>query len=152
MPTISLYMKDATLAKLDALVARQASQDRASGRSGRQVATRSSFVEQLVESAAQNAGQLTRETIEYYVVSLAKEYGAAKVSLFGSFARGEETPESDVDILLDKGNIKGMQVLDFQDKLAEKLGRKVDVVTTAGASERLLKRIREDEVVLYAAG
>ena len=44
-----------------------------------------------------------------------------------------------------------MQVLDFQDELARRLNRAVDVVTTAGASERFLKKIRQDEVVLYEA-
>ena len=81
----------------------------------------------------------------------AEEYGAAKVSLFGSHARGEADESSDVDILLEKGAIKGMRVLDFQDELEQRLGRSVDVVTTAGASQRFLARIKPDEVVLYEA-
>lgn len=94
---------------------------------------------------------LALSVIEGVVVNLAKRYGAKKVSLFGSYARGEADGASDVDILLDKGDIKGLRVLDFQDELSEKLGRSVDVVTTAGASERFLSRIRKDEVVLYEA-
>ena len=62
------------------------------------------------------------------------------------------TGDSDIDLLLEKGAIRGMQVLDFQEELSRRLGRSVDVVTTAGASERFLEKIRSDEVVLYVAG
>ena len=94
---------------------------------------------------------LDMQVIKYYVVSLGERYGAKKVSLFGSYARGDATTTSDVDILLDKGEIRGMRVLDFQDELAEKLGKPVDVVTTAGVSARFMKQIAENLVVLYEA-
>ena len=100
----------------------------------------------------ESEGVLSRETISYYAVSLGRKFGAAKVSLFGSYARNEATADSDIDILLDKGSIRGMQVLDFQEELSKKLGKKVDVVTTAGASERFLRKISKDETVLYEAG
>lgn len=119
---------------------------------GRKVANRSSVLRELVEEGLSGDPVASRGEIEYAVVSLAKEFGAAKVSLFGSYARGEATAESDVDILLEKGAIKGMRVLDFQDELAKRLGKAVDVVTTAGASQRFLDNIRADEVVLYEAG
>ena len=45
-----------------------------------------------------------------------------------------------------------MQVLEFQDRLEQQLNRRVDVVTTAGASPRFLERVKKDEVVLYEAG
>ena len=146
---ISVYLSDAALVRLDAAVAKQAERDRAAGLSGRKVASRSSVIERLICDGLQEQGALDRATIQYYVVKLGEEYGAKKVSLFGSYARGEATAESDVDILLEKGDIRGMGVLDFQDELAECLGRPVDVVTTAGASERLLEKIQQDEVVLY---
>ena len=151
MPTISLYVRDTVLGKLDKAVEEQAALDRARGLTGRAVTTRSSFIENLICDSLANQKKLTVSDIEYYVVSLAKEYGAKKVSLIGSFARGEERPDSDVDILLEKGQIKGMQVLEFQDELERNLNRKVDVVTTAGASPRFLERVKRDEVVLYEA-
>ena len=146
---ISVYLSDAALARLDAAVAKQADRDRAAGLSGRKVASRSSVLERLICEGLQEEGALDRATIQYYVMKLGEEYGAKKVSLFGSYARGEATADSDVDILLEKGEIRGMGVLDFQDELAECLGRPVDVVTTAGASQRFLNKIQQDEVVLY---
>lgn len=151
MPTISLYLKDDVLDQLDKAVDAQAALDKAMGLSGRAVTTRSSFIETLLRESFAKQNALTVSQIEYCVVSLAQEYGAQKVSLIGSFARGEERPDSDVDILLEKGEIKGMQVLEFQDALAHALHRKVDVVTTAGASPRFLERVKKDEVVLYEA-
>lgn len=149
--TISLYLRDDTLRKLDAEVARAAAKDRARGLSGRQVTNRSKLVERIIEQYVGAAEMLSQEDIRYHVASLSEQYGAAKVSLFGSYARGEANEDSDIDILLEKGDIKGLQVLDFQEDLARRLDRPVDVVTTAGASERFLAKIRQDEVVLYEA-
>ena len=149
--TISLYLRDDTLRKLDAEVARAAAKDRARGLSGRQVTNRSKLVERIIEQYVDAAEMLSQEDIRYHVVSLSEQYGAAKVSLFGSYARGEANEDSDINILLEKGDIKGLQVLDFQEDLARRLDRPVDVVTTAGASERFLAKIRQDEVVLYEA-
>lgn len=151
MPTISLYVRDDVLSQLDKAVEEQAALDKARGLSGRAVTTRSSFIESLICESLANQKALAVSDIEYYVVSLAEEYGAEKVSLIGSFARGDERPDSDVDILLEKGKIKGMQVLEFQDRLEQQLNRRVDVVTTAGASPRFLERVKKDEVVLYEA-
>ena len=149
--TISLYLRDDTLRKLDAEVARAAAKDRARGLSGRQVTNRSKLVERIIEQYVGASEMLSQEDIRYHVVSFSEQYGAAKVSLFGSYARGEANEDSDIDILLEKGDIKGLQVLDFQEDLARRLDRPVDVVTTAGASERFLAKIRQDEVVLYEA-
>lgn len=149
---VSIYLQDSTLRRLDAEVEKRAAADLAAGLEGRQVTNRSKLIEEIIEEHLSRHEGLTVEQIRYYVVPLAEEYGAAKVSLFGSFARNEATETSDVDILLEKGKIKGLQVLDFQEELSKKIGRKVDVVTTAGASERFLNKIREDEVTLYAAG
>lgn len=148
---ISIYLSDDTLRRLDDAVAKQAREDRRNGLTGRQVANRSNYLERLIRDALESRDELTRERIEYAVVSLAESYGAKKVSLFGSRARGDFDANSDVDILLDKGKIRGLQVIDFQEDLQRALGKKVDVVTTAGASERFLNKIANDLVVLYEA-
>lgn len=149
--TVSVYLQDETLRRLDALVAARAAEDRANGLEGRAVTNRSRLIERIIEEYLGASRPLPLEAIEYFVVDLAKEYGAKKVSLFGSYARGEANEASDVDLLLDKGDIRGLRVLDFQDELAQRLGRPVDVVTTAGAGERFLSKIKKDEVVLYEA-
>lgn len=146
---ISIYLQDDTLRKLDALVEKQARIDRAAGLEGRAITNRSKMIERIINQYCEEESALSIETIRYWVINLAEEYGAKKVSLFGSYARGDNHADSDVDILLDKGEIRGMKVLEFQEELSEKLGRPVDVVTTAGASERFLRKINEDAVTLY---
>lgn len=150
---ISIYLHDDALKLLDEIVAQRSARDREAGLSGRQVTSRSSLIEELVLGLAESRSgeMLSLETISYHVVELAREYGAGKVSLFGSYARNEARADSDVDILLDKGAINGLRVIDFQNELAERLGKSVDVVTTTGASESFLNRIKPDVKVLYAA-
>lgn len=147
---VSLYLRDSVLEKLDAEVERRARKDIAAGRSGRQVTSRSSLIAELIEEHCSYA-KLTKERITYCVVKLAEEYGAKRVFLFGSWARGEQSADSDVDLLVEKGSMQGTKVFDFQYQLEKELGCKVDVVTTAGASERLLAKIKEDEELLYDA-
>lgn len=151
MGTVSLYLRDDVLERLDQQVERAAKLDRLQGRTGRDIANRSRYIERLLERHLDQCSRPTMSEIREVVVDLAQEYGAQKVSLFGSYARGDETDASDIDVLLEKGDIRGLRVLDFQDELAHRLGRSVDVVTTAGASDRFLEKIRKDEQVLYEA-
>lgn len=146
---ISIYLPESALNKLDGIVRGQARKDRANGLEGRQVMNRSKMIAKMIYEYNEEGNRLDIDTIEYHVVNLAKIYGAKKISLFGSFARGEEKPDSDVDILLEKGEIRGMQVLDFQEDLQKALNRKVDVVTTTGASNRFLNKIESDAITLY---
>lgn len=147
---VSLYLKDSTLRALDAEVARRAQLDREKGLSGRSVTSRSSLISEILEKHLEGPS-LSRDRITYCVVSLAKEYGAKEVSLFGSWARGEQTESSDIDLLVEKGSMRGLQVLDFQARLEKELGRPVDVVTTASCSQRFLSRIEQEKVTIYEA-
>lgn len=45
--------------------------------------------------------------IRKFVSKRAEEYGAERVYLFGSYARGEATENSDIDLHIDKGRIRG---------------------------------------------
>jgi len=76
------------------------------------------------------------------ILELAERHGATNVRIFGSFARGEARPDSDVDILVSMK--PGRSYFDFvalwQD-LEELLGRKVDVVSDRGISPYLRDRI-----------
>ncbi len=72
------------------------------------------------------------------------------MSLFGSYARGEATNESDVDLLINKGEIKGLiDLVDFIHDLENSLKCNVDVVTTSSHNKELLEKICKDEVLIY---
>ena len=76
------------------------------------------------------------------ILDIAARHGAHNVRVFGSFARGNARPDSDIDLLVDLE--PGRSLLDhvglWQD-LEELLGRRVDVVVDGGLSPHLEKRI-----------
>ena len=92
----------------------------------------------------------TIEEIKRTVSDISKEYGVKNVYLFGSYARGDNNDESDIDLRIDKGNIRGLFMLSgFRNKIADSLGKDVDVLTTQSLDESFLNRIAEEEILLY---
>ncbi len=93
--------------------------------------------------------KMTIHDIQIIVSRLAREYGAERVYLFGSYARGEATDQSDIDLRIDKGDIRGLRFAGLLGDLEEALGKKVDLISTGGMDENFLRAIRPDEVLLY---
>ena len=88
--------------------------------------------------------------IRRLVRPVAERYGVERVTLFGSYARGEETSKSDIDLRIDSGAIRGyFKLAGFQRELEEQLNHPVDVLTTGSLSDEFLKGIKGDEVLLY---
>jgi len=83
------------------------------------------------------------------ILRLAAQHGAFNVRVFGSVARGEAGPESDVDFLVDLE--PGRSLLDLGGLLAdlqELLSRDVDLVTEKGLRARLRDRVLQEAVAL----
>ena len=73
--------------------------------------------------------------------------GVKSLSIFGSVARGEERPDSDVDILVEfKGRATFDRYMDTKFYLEELLGRKVDLVTPKAIKPRMKPYIMQDLV------
>ena len=89
------------------------------------------------------------KTIKQIVSEYAEKYGADKVVLFGSYARGDMTENSDIDLLIDKGSIRGLQFASLICDLEEALGKSVDLISIRGADQDFLNSIQKDEVLLY---
>ena len=68
---------------------------------------------------------------------LVRRHQGRAVALFGSVARGDDTPESDIDFLVefDKGSSL-FDLMDLQEALQELLGVPVDVVSVGGLKDR----------------
>jgi predicted nucleotidyltransferase len=76
------------------------------------------------------------------ILAVASANGLFNVRVFGSVARGEDTAQSDIDLLVDLE--KGRTLLDLGGalvKLQELLGRKVDIVTEGGLHWYLREKI-----------
>lgn len=69
----------------------------------------------------------TRSDVENAIKTLLVRYNAEYAILFGSYARGEETPDSDVDVVVFGGeNFKKSNIFAFAEELREMLGKDVD--------------------------
>lgn len=97
------------------------------------------------------ASKLDIDKIRSAATELGKHYGAERIYLFGSYARGDASSGSDVDLRIDKGNIRGLFALSgLRLALEDRLGVDVDLLTSDSLDGDFLDRIRTEEVLLYA--
>ena len=82
------------------------------------------------------------------IEAAARRHKARSITLFGSVARGEETPTSDLDFLVEFEPTSDLfDLLHLRDELFELLGHPVDVVSTGGLKPQD-RRIHEEAVAL----
>lgn len=92
----------------------------------------------------------TINEIRNMTAPVAKEYGIERMSLFGSYARGEAKEDSDIDLYIERGKLKSLlQYFAFIDELENVLGCHVDVVTTGIEDKQFLSAIMKEGVLLY---
>lgn len=75
---------------------------------------------------------------------LYEKYGVTEMGVFGSYVRGEQNPESDIDILIELTNppqISLLGLVDLQYYLSDLLGLKVDIALKSNLRKRIGKRI-----------
>jgi predicted nucleotidyltransferase len=90
------------------------------------------------------------EQIRDIVGPIAQTHGVERVMLFGSYARGDATENSDIDFFIDAGNVRDLFALSgFMSDLEEAFAKKVDVVTSGGIRPKFHDRIKDDEVIMY---
>lgn len=89
--------------------------------------------------------------IQSIVSELAQKYGAQRIFLFGSYARGDMAPTSDIDLRIDKGTIRGLELAGLLVDLEDALGVSVDLIPTGSLDDGFLASIQNDEVLLYEA-
>lgn len=91
----------------------------------------------------------TIDEIKEIVATLASQYGADRIYLFGSYARGDADTDSDIDLRIDKGAICGLQMGGLAADLEDALGIPVDLIPTGSLDSKFLNSISDDEVLLY---
>lgn len=75
---------------------------------------------------------------------LVSEYGMKRIGLFGSYAKGIQKEDSDIDIVAEFESPMGFKFIEFTEYLENILGKRVDVLTHVGIKTIRIKRIAED--------
>lgn len=82
---------------------------------------------------------------------LYEKYGVTEIGVFGSFVRGEQRPDSDVDVLIElerPAKISLMGLVDLEYYLSDLLGMKVDIAIKKNLRKRIGRRILQEVVPL----
>lgn len=87
------------------------------------------------------------------LAAVCRRYGVARLSVFGSVARGTSTPSSDLDLLyeLRPGVRLGWEIDDLADELSEIFDRPVDLVARVALHPLLAGTVLDEARPLYAA-
>ncbi|TFG24041.1 MAG: hypothetical protein EU529_05425 [Promethearchaeota archaeon] len=93
--------------------------------------------------------KLTKE-IEEQIITFLKECGAKKISIFGSYIRGEATSESDLDIIVEfNKSISLLDLVGFELDLSDLLGIKVELLTEKSISPYIIDDVLAEAKVIY---
>jgi len=87
------------------------------------------------------------------LIQVAKDNDVSYLAFFGSYARGEQKSDSDVDMLVsfDPNRKKGLlEFIGLEQKFSQILGVKVDLVTKQALSKYIKPYIQDDLQVIYA--
>jgi predicted nucleotidyltransferase len=87
------------------------------------------------------------------LAEICRQYGIVRLEVFGSIARGEAGPDSDVDLLyeLRPDRVLGWDIVDVEEAFEQVLGRPVDLIAKRSLHPRLRPQAIADARVLYAA-
>jgi predicted nucleotidyltransferase len=75
---------------------------------------------------------------------LEREFGIRRLALFGSWARGDQREDSDVDVLVDFSPSLGLRFVELAERIETELGQPADVVSRRAISSRFWPLIDGD--------
>ena len=84
------------------------------------------------------------ETLKFNKQMLMEKYGLSILAVFGSYGRGQENQNSDVDILVDIKKPIGVEFIDLAEELENILKLKVDLVSKNGLKPQYFEVIEKD--------
>ena len=87
------------------------------------------------------------------IAEICRRRHIVELAVFGSAARGEMRPDSDVDVLVEfePGHVYGLEYFGLELELAEIFGRQVDLATKKWLKPKVRAEVLRDARVLYAA-
>lgn len=88
------------------------------------------------------------------IAEVCRRYGVRELSVFGSAARGDFRPDSDIDLLVEFDPEARVGIVKFEslsEELQSLVGRPVDLVTKSGLKARMRAQILHEARLVYAA-
>lgn len=85
-----------------------------------------------------------KETLKNNKDRLFLKYGLSFIAIFGSYGRGEQNANSDIDILVDFKKPIGIEFIDLAEELEKLLNAKVDLVSKNGVKPNYFKQIESE--------
>jgi predicted nucleotidyltransferase len=112
--------------------------------------------QQIINSEAKDPKMNRFVDLRDKILPVLKPY-VKRISVFGSFARGEETAESDIDLLVElkdpeKRPRLGLGWFGLEEDLSHILGREVELIAEGSLSPYLRPYAEKDKVLLYEEG
>lgn len=94
---------------------------------------------------------MTREEIQNTIRAYLNQFPISKIGIFGSFARNEDRPDSDIDILVTfEEPISLFTLVRIHRELSELLHRKVDIVSEKYLHPRMKEAVQKDLKIIAA--
>lgn len=92
------------------------------------------------------------EKISKKIAIVAKKYNLIYVWVFGSYAKNQQTEDSDIDIIVRTEDVEeGFKIVEVKFALEEILNKSVDIITTESIKGSLLEDEDLDEILVYKA-
>lgn len=123
-----------------------------------EVGNKQGYIKELIRNNICGKGEiLSIDAIRLMVLPIVQRYGIDRATLFGSYARGDATAGSDIDLLIKCDNIRNMEdYLGLQEGLKKAIGKNVDIVMADAlesdntrAAKRLREHIERDKVIIF---
>jgi len=93
---------------------------------------------------------MNKQDIYEKIIKYLDKKGAIRIFVFGSYVRGEENPDSDIDIIVDFKESKSLlELIEIEQELTETIGIKVDLLTSKSISPYIYKNIENEMEEIY---
>ncbi len=95
---------------------------------------------------------ITIEQIKEKVIPILKDYPVSKAVIFGSYAKGKPSNNSDIDIYIDtNGKLKGLDFVGLLEEIVDTLGMDIDLIDKShiDSDSLIIQEIEKDGLILY---
>ncbi|MEM2448745.1 MAG: nucleotidyltransferase family protein [Candidatus Bathyarchaeia archaeon] len=95
---------------------------------------------------------LMKEGLEEKLIEVCERNNIVFMAIFGSFARGEQKSESDIDVAIEFDRDSGKSLLDLiriEEEMSEVFGRKVDLGIFSSINPHIIDDIKREMIIVY---